>query len=110
MLSSENRPAPQDKTTPQDESTRQEAAKQSKGNPLAETIREGAVAANIFVGTSKEGKSYHYFALSRSWKNAEGQSGYSGSFYPKNSDALARVVATAADRCEELDSAKSESS
>ena len=98
MLSSENRPAPQ------------EAAKQSKGNPLAETIREGAIAANIFVGTSKEGKSYHYFALSRSWKNAEGESGYSGSFYARNSDALSRVIASAADRCEELDSAKANNS
>lgn len=91
MLNSENRPAPQ------------ESAKQSKGNPLAETIREGAIAANIFVGTSKEGKSYHYFALSRSWKSVEGQSGYSSGFYPKNAEALARVIVQAADRCEELD-------
>ena len=76
---------------------------QTKGNPLSETIREGAIAANIFIGTSKDGSQYHYYALSRSWKNAEGQTGYSGSFYTRNCDALTRVIAAAAERCEELD-------
>ena len=80
------------------------AAAQTKGNPLAETIREGAIAANIFVGTGKDGSTYHYFALSRSWKNSEGQSGYSGSFYAKNCEALNRVIVAASERCEELDS------
>ena len=83
---------------------------QSKGNPLAETVREGAVAANIFIGTSKDGSQYHYFALSRSWKNAEGQSGYSGSFYAKNCDALTRVIVAASERCEELDRGKGKGS
>lgn len=76
---------------------------QTNGNPLAETIREGAIAANIFVGTSKDGSQYHYFALSRSWKNAEGKSGYSGSFYARNCEALNRVITSASQRCEELD-------
>ena len=81
------------------------APAQSKNNPLADTIREGAIAANIFVGTSKDGSRYHYFAVSRSWKNAEGNSGYSSSFYAKNCDALSRVIVAASERCEELDSA-----
>ena len=82
-----------------------DAQTQTKGNPLAETIREGAIAANIFVGTGKDGSKYHYYALSRSWKNAERQSGYSGSFYAKNCDALTRVIVAASERCEELDGA-----
>ena len=82
----------------------QKSQTQAKGNPLAETIREGAIAANIFTGTGKDGSTYHYFALSRSWKNNEGQSGYSGSFYAKNSEALNRVILAAAEKCEQLDS------
>ena len=79
------------------------SAQQTNGNPLTETIREGAIAANIFVGTSKDGSQYHYFAISRSWKNAEGKSGYSGSFYARNCEALNRVITSASQRIEELD-------
>ena len=65
-------------------------------NAYVTTIREGAIAANIFRGQSPDGHSYLYFALSRSWKSASGnREGYSDRFYDRNEEALSNVVAKA---------------
>jgi len=58
-----------------------------------ETIRDGAVAANIFRGNTADGHTYLYFELSRSWKTTTGnREGYSKRFYERNSDALCTVI------------------
>lgn len=60
------------------------------------TIREGAIAANVFRGTTPDGHAYLYFSLSRSWKSASGsREGYSDRFYERNEAAMQRVVAKA---------------
>ena len=57
------------------------------------TIREGAIAANIFRGVTPDGHAYLYYSLSRSWKSANGnRKGYSDRFYERNADALQSVV------------------
>ena len=60
------------------------------------TIREGAIAANIFRGNTPDGHTYLYFELSRSWKAQSGnREGYSKKFYDRNAEALQRVIADA---------------
>ena len=60
------------------------------------TIREGAVAANIFRGNTPDGHCYLYFELSRSWKSqSTNREGYSRKFYDRNQEALVNVVNTA---------------
>jgi len=75
------------------------AAKDSKkANAYIKTIREGAIAANIFRGQTPDGHTYLYFSLSRSWKSANGnREGYSDRFYDRNEEAILRVVAQACD-------------
>ena len=61
------------------------------------TIREGAVAANIFRGHTPDGHAYLYFELSRAWRTLSGnREGYSKKFYERNAEAIQRVVASAA--------------
>jgi hypothetical protein len=70
--------------------------KTSKKSNYITTIREGAVAANIFRGQASDGHAYLYFSLSRSWKSAAGnREGYSDRFYDRNEEALQHVVAKA---------------
>jgi hypothetical protein len=62
-----------------------------------QTIREGAIAANIFRGTTPDGHTYLYFEISRSWKSqASDRQGYSKKFYDRNQEALVNVVNRAA--------------
>jgi hypothetical protein len=74
----------------------------SQRKPLPEsnyvkTIREGAVAANIFRGNTPDGHAYLYFELSRAWRTLSGnREGYSKKFYERNAEAIQRVVASAA--------------
>lgn len=69
-----------------------------------ETFREGAIAANVFKGQSRDGKSYHYFNLSRSYKpDGQDDFSYSSSFFARNAEAMTKVVAEAAKKCKELD-------
>ena len=81
-------------------------AQPQKRSEYLATIRDGAIAANVFRGQSQDGREYHYFSLSRSWKNAQGEQGYSSKFFGKNTEALAKVIAEAATKCESLDKAK----
>ena len=61
------------------------------------TIRDGAIAANIFRGNTADGHTYLYFELSRSWKAQTGnREGYSKKFYDRNAEALCRVIMQAA--------------
>ena len=66
------------------------------------TIREGAIAANIFRGNTPDGHTYLYFELSRSWKALSGnREGYSKKFYERNVDAICSVATQAARWIEE---------
>lgn len=70
----------------------------AKSNHYVTTIREGAIAANIFRGVTPDGHAYLYFCLSRSWKSANGnREGYSDRFYERNCEALQTVVTRAAE-------------
>ena len=73
----------------------------SKKSPAASnyvtTVRDGAIAANIFRGNTPDGFTYLYFELSRSWKaQSTNRQGYSKKFYDRNAEALQRVIAMAA--------------
>ncbi|MAT67922.1 MAG: hypothetical protein CMJ58_00180 [Planctomycetaceae bacterium] len=69
-----------------------------------ETIREGAIAANIHVSQSPDGNQSHYFVMSRCWKNqTTGKFKYTDRMYPRNADSVAKVAELAAARCEQLD-------
>lgn len=70
--------------------------KTPKKSNYVTTIREGAIAANVFRGHTPDGHGYLYFSLSRSWKSAAGgREGYSDRLYERNEEALQSVVAKA---------------
>lgn len=67
-----------------------------KSGNYVTTIRDGAIAANIFRGVTPDGHAYLYFSLSRSWKSSTGnREGYSDRFYVRNGEAIQKVVAKA---------------
>ena len=74
---------------------------------FVESVREGAIGASVFLGTSQDGEQRHLFKLSRAYKpKSSGDQGdfkYSDLYYPNNADVLARVVEEAGKRCQELD-------
>jgi len=71
--------------------------KNTQPSNYVQTIREGAIAANIFRGNTADGHTYLYFELSRSWKSQSGgRQGYSKKLYPRNADAVCTVARQAA--------------
>ena len=75
----------------------QEKDAQSKQHPI-KTIRNGAIAANIWERQTPTGYSYLDFSISRSWKLKDGQrEGYSSSFFESNEAALIDVITKAAE-------------
>ncbi|MBX3438185.1 MAG: hypothetical protein KF861_11890 [Planctomycetaceae bacterium] len=70
---------------------------QPKQQPV-KTIRNGAIAANIWKRQTPTGFEYLDFSLSRSWKLKDGErEGYSSNFFDRNDEALIDVVTRAAD-------------
>lgn len=73
--------------------------KKKKSTPSSNyvtTIREGAIGANIFRGSTPDGHTYLYYELSRAWKTqSSGREGYSKKFSERNEEALIRVVTMA---------------
>jgi hypothetical protein len=58
-----------------------------------QTVREGAIAASIWLRQSPSGFPYYDFSLSRSWKNmSSGKTGYSKNFFDRNQEDLVRVI------------------
>jgi hypothetical protein len=80
-------------------------SKRKKSTPSSNyvtTIREGAIAANVFRGSTPDGHMYLYYELSRAWKTqASGREGYSKKFSERNEEALIRVVTMASRWIEE---------
>lgn len=69
----------------------------AKQHPI-KTIRQGAIAANIWERQTPTGYGYLDFSISRSWKLKDGQrEGYSSSFFETNEAALLEVIAKAAE-------------
>ncbi len=73
--------------------------KQSKRSKTAETpdpvhvVREGAVAASIWLRQAPSGYSYYDYSLSRSWKSmTTDKTGYSKNFFDKNEKELIAVI------------------
>ncbi|QDV43903.1 hypothetical protein Enr13x_37630 [Stieleria neptunia] len=82
-----------------------EGSSKEKRSDYVATVREGAIAANVFVGQTQDGRDYHYYLLSRSWKSTRtNKEGYSNRFFGQNAQAIGKVAELAAAKCEELDS------
>ena len=77
-------------------SSKASKSKNQASSNYVHTLRDGAVAANIFRGSTPDGHTYLYFELSRSWKSqSSNREGYSKKFYERNHDALQNVVSLA---------------
>lgn len=60
---------------------------------LAHTVRDGAIAANIWKRQSQTGFPYYEFSLSRSYKSvSSGKTGYRDNFFSRNEPQLLKVV------------------
>jgi hypothetical protein len=58
-----------------------------------QTVREGAVAASIWLRQSPSGVPYYDISLSRSWKSvSSGKTRYSRNFFARNREDLVRVI------------------
>ena len=67
--------------------------KSQASSNYVKTIRDGAVAANIFRSNTPDGHCYLYFEISRAWKSqSSNREGYSKKFYERNQQALVNVV------------------
>lgn len=72
-----------------------QAKESAKQHPI-KTIRQGAIAANIWERQTPTGYGYLDFSISRSWKLKDGQrEGYSSSFFETNEVALLEVITKA---------------
>ena len=67
-----------------------EEDKRSKTGPV-KTIRQGAIGASIWERSGKKGTFYEY-TISRSYKGADGKSGYAQTYHAYDSDAIRWVV------------------
>jgi hypothetical protein len=77
-------------------------AKDGETTYPVQTVREGAVAASIWLRQSPSGFPYYDFSLSRSWKSmSSGKTGYSRNFFARNRDDLVRVIERASAWIEE---------
>lgn len=81
----------EEKTEPKKAKTKSEDASE-----LAHTVRDGAIAANIWKRQSQTGFPYFEFSLSRSYKSVtSGKAGYRSNFFSKNEAQLMKVVTEA---------------
>jgi hypothetical protein len=61
------------------------------------TVRQGAIAASIWLRQSPSGYAYLDFSLSRSWKSMSiEKAGYSKNFFARNKAELLAVIEQAA--------------
>lgn len=75
---------------------KKKATGEGQGQKPAHVVRQGAVAASIWLKQSPTGYYYYDFSLSRSWKSqSSGKTGYSNSFFERHRDDLMQVVAGA---------------
>ena len=90
------------KREPIEPKTRKNHDKDAETTDPVQTVREGAVAASIWLRQSPSGFPYYDFSLSRSWKSMNsGKTGYSKNFFARNRDDLVRVIERASAWIEE---------
>lgn len=83
------------------ETKRKKTGGEGPSDPV-HVVRQGAVAASIWLRQSPSGYAYYDFSLSRSWKSvSSGKTGYSHNFFARNGDELRRVVEGAAEWIEQ---------
>jgi hypothetical protein len=77
-------------------------SKQTKGkgpstnSQPAKVIRQGAIAASIWLRSAPTGFPYYDFTVSRSWKSLAGEkTGYSQNFFDRNKAELMQVIESA---------------
>lgn len=74
------------------EPKRKQTAETDSTDPV-HTIRQGAIAASIWMRQSPSGYAYLDFSLSRSWKSmSTAKSGYSRNFFARNKNELRAVI------------------
>jgi len=70
--------------------------KRSKGTESLDpvhVVREGAVAASVWLRQAPSGYAYYDYSLSRSWKSMTTEkTGYSKNFFDKNEKDLVTVI------------------
>lgn len=73
--------------------TKKKTRREGETNKPAHVVRQGAVAASIWLKQSTTGYYYYDFSLSRSWKSvATGKMGYSNGFFERHRDDLIQVI------------------
>ena len=81
--------------------------KKETKSEYVKTIREGAIAANIFCRETEDGRKYHSYKISRAYKTQEqegtDQFSYSENLFPRNAEAVAKVATEAGAECTKLD-------
>ena len=69
-----------------------------EGTDPVQVVRKGAIAASIWRRQAPSGFAYYDFTLSRSWKSMSTEkTGYSKSFFDKNSADLIEVITRASE-------------
>ena len=77
-------------TTPGPKKAKTDSKKQ---NQPTHTIRDGAIAASIWLRQTQTGLPYYEYSLSRSYKSmTSGKAGYTANFFSRNETALLNVV------------------
>src|SRR5262245_55312994 len=78
---------------PTEPKARENGTKEGKNTDPIHAVREGGVAASIWLRQSPTGLAYYDFSLSRSWKSVNsGKTGYSKNFFERNQEELIRVI------------------
>lgn len=72
--------------------TRKKEAESEASTPV-HVVRQGAIAASIWLRQSPSGFGFYDYTLSRSWKaKSTGKAGYSKSFFAANRENLIAVI------------------
>lgn len=81
---------------------RKRNASAGNGPKPVHVVRQGAIAASIWLKQSPTGYYYYDYSLSRSWKSAStGKTGYSTCFFERHREDLMLVVNSATEWIEE---------
>lgn len=73
--------------------TKKTKSEHKQGTKPAHTVRDGAIAANIWLRQTQTGLPYYEYSLSRSYKSmTTDKSGYTSNFFSRNEAALLKVI------------------
>lgn len=87
--------------------TKRKAKPETETTDPVHTVREGAVAASIWLRQSPSGFPYYDFSLSRSWKSmSTGKTGYSKNFFGRHKAELVAVIERVTEEMAKLEAAQ----